>query len=66
MICESGDVFGHNRKVPKETAEGDVFVINTAGAYGRSMSSNYNLREPAKEIFLPMSKPGERVEGNKK
>lgn len=50
-ICESGDVLGHSRKLPK-TKEGDIILIATTGAYGRSMSSNYNLRSPAKEIVL--------------
>jgi diaminopimelate decarboxylase len=29
-----------------------VLLIDHAGAYGRAMSSNYNLREPAEEIVL--------------
>ena len=32
--------------------EGDVLLIATAGAYGRAMSSSYNLREPAVEICI--------------
>ena len=32
--------------------EGDVLVIANAGAYGRVMSSSYNLREPAVEVAL--------------
>ncbi|MFW6057555.1 MAG: bifunctional aspartate kinase/diaminopimelate decarboxylase [Persicimonas sp.] len=50
-ICESGDVLGHARRLP-ETGEGDVMLIGTAGAYGRVMSSRYNLREPAREVML--------------
>ncbi len=50
-ICESGDVLGHGRRLP-QPREGDVMVIANAGAYGRVMSSEYNLREPAKEIML--------------
>lgn len=50
-ICETGDVLGHGRSVP-ESREGDVFLIATAGAYGRVMASHYNLREPAKEVML--------------
>ena len=34
------------------TEEGDVFLIANAGAYGRVMSSHYNLREPAGEALL--------------
>ena len=51
MICESGDAFGHDVRLP-ETREGDVVAIATAGAYGAAMQSRYNLREPAREIVL--------------
>ncbi len=50
-ICESGDVLGHDRLLP-ESREGDVMLIAGAGAYGRVMSSNYNLRDPAGESVL--------------
>ncbi len=50
-ICESGDVLGHDRLLP-HTREGDVLLIANAGAYGRSMASNYNLRSPPEEIIL--------------
>lgn len=50
-ICESGDVLGTDRLLPP-TQEGDILLIATAGAYGRAMSSTYNLREPAVEIVL--------------
>jgi diaminopimelate decarboxylase/aspartate kinase len=50
-ICETGDVLGHDRLLP-ETREGDVILIADVGAYGRVMSSRYNLREPAEEIIL--------------
>lgn len=50
-ICESGDVLGYSRILP-ETREGDVFLIANTGAYGRSMSSHYNLRPPARECWL--------------
>ena len=50
-ICESGDTLGYARRLP-ETREGDLLLIATAGAYGRAMSSSYNLREPAVEIVL--------------
>ena len=51
-ICESGDKLGQNRSLP-ETRENDVILIANAGAYGSVMSSRYNLRDPAKELFLP-------------
>lgn len=50
-ICESGDTLGSARRLPATDA-GDVLLIATAGAYGAVMSSHYNLREPATELFL--------------
>jgi diaminopimelate decarboxylase/aspartate kinase len=51
-ICETGDVLGHARSFPRATREGDVVLVATAGAYGASMSSHYNLRDPAEELVL--------------
>jgi diaminopimelate decarboxylase/aspartate kinase len=34
------------------TQEGDVLLIANTGAYGRAMSSHYNLRAPALEIVI--------------
>ncbi len=50
-ICETGDILGHSRRLPP-TFEGDVVLIANAGAYGRVMSSRYNLREPAGEALV--------------
>ena len=50
-ICETGDAFAHARPFP-EAAEGDVVLIDTAGAYGAVMASNYNRRSPAGEVSL--------------
>jgi len=50
-ICETGDILGRSRRLPP-TAEGDVLLIANAGAYGRVMSSWYNLREPAGEAVV--------------
>jgi diaminopimelate decarboxylase/aspartate kinase len=50
-ICESGDVLGHDRVLPP-SREGDVLLVANAGAYGRVMSSHYNLRAPAEELTL--------------
>jgi diaminopimelate decarboxylase/aspartate kinase len=50
-ICESADVLGHDRLLPV-TQEGDVLLIANAGAYGHAMSSSYNLRAPAAELFI--------------
>ena len=52
-ICETGDILGRDRPMPN-TFPGDVLLIENAGAYGRVMSSRYNLREPAEEICLPI------------
>ncbi len=43
-ICESGDVFGLQRRLPEATGEGDVVLIADAGAYGFVMANRYNLR----------------------
>jgi diaminopimelate decarboxylase/aspartate kinase len=50
-ICESGDQLGVDRLLPP-TREGDILLIANTGAYGRAMSSNYNLRAPAAEFVL--------------
>ncbi len=49
--CESGDKLGTDRLMPV-CQEGDVMLIANAGAYGYVMSSNYNLRAPAREIAI--------------
>lgn len=50
-ICESGDKLGIDRLFPS-SEEGDVILIANAGAYGKVMSSSYNLRPPAEEMTL--------------
>lgn len=47
-ICESGDILGLNRLLPK-TNINDIILIEDAGAYGFTMSNKYNMREPAIE-----------------
>lgn len=49
-VCESGDFLGHDRTLT--LAEGDYLAIMSAGAYGMSMSSNYNTRPRAAEIMV--------------
>jgi len=49
-VCESGDFLGHSRKLALK--EGDLLAIRSAGAYGMSMSSNYNTRPRAAEIMV--------------
>ncbi|MEX2597340.1 MAG: diaminopimelate decarboxylase [Salibacteraceae bacterium] len=43
-VCESSDCFGKAMSLP-ETQRGDLIAIRSAGAYGASMASNYNLRK---------------------
>ena len=50
-ICESGDVLGTDRRLP-EAQEGDVMLVAQAGAYGKVMSSPYNMRDEAEEIII--------------
>ncbi len=50
-LCESGDYLGHDRVMP-EPDEGDVIVVYNAGAYGYSMSSNYNSRPLCAEVLV--------------
>ncbi len=50
-ICESGDYLAKDVKLPK-TNSGDLIVIKSAGAYGFSMSSNYNSRLKCAEVAL--------------
>lgn len=50
-ICESGDFLAKNRLLAK-TKAGDLIVVKSAGAYGFSMSSNYNTRNKACELAL--------------
>lgn len=49
-ICESGDVLGSQRLLP-QSRPGDLFLVANTGAYGRTMSSHYNLRPPARELW---------------
>jgi len=49
-VCESGDFLGHDRKLALE--QGDLLAIMSAGAYGMSMSSNYNTRPRAAEVMV--------------
>jgi len=49
-VCESGDFLGHDRALALQ--EGDLLAIMSAGAYGMSMSSNYNTRPRAAEVMV--------------
>jgi diaminopimelate decarboxylase len=50
-LCETGDVFGRERTMPLPRG-GDVLAVLCAGAYCRSMASNFNLREIPREILI--------------
>jgi len=50
-ICESGDLLAKDRKLPK-ISEGDLLAILNAGAYGFSMSSQYNSRPRCGEVLV--------------
>jgi diaminopimelate decarboxylase len=49
-VCESGDFLGHGRSLALQ--EGDLLAICSAGAYGMTMSSNYNTRPRAAEALV--------------
>ncbi|MCD6494113.1 MAG: diaminopimelate decarboxylase [Archaeoglobaceae archaeon] len=50
-ICESGDILGEDRELPK-VERGDLIVIFDAGAYGFAMSSQYNGRPRCAEVLV--------------
>ncbi|MDB5263165.1 MAG: diaminopimelate decarboxylase [Adhaeribacter sp.] len=50
-ICESTDCFAKDLFLP-ETKRNDFIAIRTAGAYAEVMSSEYNLRDKAKAVYL--------------
>ena len=54
-VCESGDFLGRDRQLGIEA--GDLLAVVSAGAYGFSMSSNYNSRPRVAEIMVD----GDRV-----
>ena len=49
-VCESGDFIGKERKLRIE--EGDYLAVLSCGAYGMTMSSNYNTRARPAEIMI--------------
>jgi len=54
-ICESGDFFAKDRALP-QVQEGDYLAVMGAGAYGFSMSSNYNSRRRPAEVMVAKDK----------
>ena len=49
-VCETGDFLGRDRLLSAE--EGNLLAVLDTGAYGMSMSSNYNSRPKASEILV--------------
>ncbi|MDD2725427.1 MAG: diaminopimelate decarboxylase [Methylovulum sp.] len=49
-VCETGDFLGKDRVL--KLAQGDLLAVRSAGAYGFSMSSNYNSRPRVAEVMV--------------
>lgn len=49
-VCETGDFLGKDRQLPLQ--QGDLLAVRSAGAYGFTMSSNYNSRPRPVEIMV--------------
>ncbi|CAL4322896.1 diaminopimelate decarboxylase [Buchnera aphidicola] len=62
-ICESGDIFTQNQQGEIEERDlpeikiGDYIIFHNTGAYGSSMSSNYNTRPLIPEILIENNLP---------
>lgn len=54
-VCETADSFAQDRPLPP-VQRGDLLAIFTSGAYGMSMSSNYNSRRRAAEVLVDGSR----------
>lgn len=54
-ICESGDFFAKERRLP-QVKRGELLAVFSAGAYGYSMSSNYNSQPRPAEVIVDGSK----------
>jgi diaminopimelate decarboxylase len=50
-VCESGDFFARDRELPP-VKPGDLLAILDAGAYGLTLSSNYNSRRRPAEVLV--------------
>lgn len=53
-VCESADFLGHERDLALQS--GDLLAVMSAGAYGMTMSSNYNTRPRAAEVMVDAEK----------
>jgi diaminopimelate decarboxylase len=54
-ICETGDFFARDRRLPRVT-EGDLLAVLDVGAYGAVLGSNYNTRGRAAEVLVDGAK----------
>ena len=50
-ICESSDTFGKDERIPL-TKRGDLIALRSAGAYGESMGSTYNIRPLPESVLV--------------
>src|SRR5262249_6836505 len=50
-VCESGDFLAKGRRLP-DLKRGDLLATFSAGAYGMTMTSNYNSRRRAAEVLV--------------
>jgi len=55
-VCESSDTFAINYQLPT-THRGDLIAIRSAGAYGESMASCYNMRRLPGSVFFSSKQP---------
>lgn len=53
-VCETGDFLGKNRAL--KLSQGDLLAVRSSGAYGFSMSSNYNSRPRVAELMVDANK----------
>lgn len=51
-VCETADCFASDRKLSIELNQGDLLAVLSAGAYGFTMSSNYNSRPRPAEVLV--------------
>ena len=56
QLCENTDLWVKDRPLPKGTTEGDLIVVENAGAYGFGMSYQYNGRLKPAEALVNGSK----------
>ncbi|HZS35675.1 MAG TPA: diaminopimelate decarboxylase [Polyangia bacterium] len=51
-ICETGDFLARDRSLAQKPVEGELLAVMSAGAYGFTMSSNYNTRPRVAEVMV--------------